>query len=181
MNKIAIISVSLIVAMVAGLAGCAIYAAPVIPQSLALIVPQKANLIAKVEIQQILYDTDFNHLYEEFAARTPGLPRTVNEALDEIRYESGIDPRDFTEAVIFTNTIHLVDLMDAAEFTNFPYSGVLLRGNFSEESFIANIEHRLDIKFETYGYKGVKIYTYRKMILPTFSVTFVDDELLLAG
>lgn len=160
---------------------CRTYPSPTIPSSLSLFVPQRADLIAKIEIQQILNDRDFAYLYQQWASEVSDIPRTVNELLDLVKSETGIDPRHFTEAVVFANASELVDFMGASRFLGVPYFGGLLRGTFSEENLIRNIEWKAHTKFETYKYKGAKVYTYTEKKVALFSITFVDDQLIVIG
>ena len=65
-NKVKwVCSIILMVAILL-LPSCKAYPSPTIPSSLSLFVPQRADLIAKVEIQEILNDGDFAYLYQGF-------------------------------------------------------------------------------------------------------------------
>lgn len=162
---------------------CTTYRTPTVPPSLALLVPQRADLIARVEIQQILNDADFAYLYRRFAAANPGMPRTVNEALDQVTDEFGIDPRDFRQAVAFANTSEL------AQFINSPYSGsggpywgALLRGSFAETRIMLSIAGLFGRGFEDYRYKGARIYNFTTEgpdIVWCF--TFINNDLIVVG
>ena len=160
---------------------CRTYPSPTVPSSLSLLVPQRADLIAKVEIQEILNDGDFAYLYQEFARRNTGIPRTVNEALDQVRHETGIDPRDFTEAVVFANASELADLMTSSGYPGVPYCGALLKGTFAEERLLLTIEGMIGSRFQTHRYKGNKIYTLTEKQQALFSFTFVSNELVVVG
>ncbi len=76
------------------------------------LVPQDANLIASIQISEIISDQDLRDAYDEFE-KEPGQPQTIEEALDELVGEIGIDLRDFSEAVIFADitTIEQADYL----------------------------------------------------------------------
>ena len=159
---------------------CRAYPTPTIPPSLALLVPQRADLITKIEIEQILNDGDFAYLYQRFAVANPGMPRTVNEALDQVTDETGIDPRDFTEAVAFANTLELAEFMSSA-YPGGPYWGALLKGSFAEERMMLAIAGLFGRELENYRYKGAKIYYYTEGREVLFSFTFVSSDLIVVG
>ena len=66
------------------------------------LVPQDANLVANIQISEIINDQDLSDAYAEFESE-PGQPQTLEEALDELVNETGIDLRDFSEVVIFAD------------------------------------------------------------------------------
>jgi len=159
---------------------CTTYPTPTAPSSVSLLVPQRADLIAGVEIQQMLNDGDFAYLYRRFAAANPDMPRTVNDALDQVTAETGIDPRDFRQAVAFANTSDLVQSM-GSPYLGEPYWGALLKGSFAEKRMILAISDLFSGEFETHRYKGAKIYTFTEGQEALFSVTFVNNELMVVG
>jgi len=50
-------------------------------------VPEKADLLGKVELAQIIGDEDFAELYAEIAAQNTILPQTLDAALDKLEIE----------------------------------------------------------------------------------------------
>ncbi len=165
---------------VAGLSACAKPAPAPAPEPLRLFVPQRADLVARVEIEQILNDGDFAYLYRRFAEQNAGMPRTVNEALDQVENETGIDPRDFKQAVAFAHTSELVQFMNSP-YPGGPYWGALLKGSFAEKRMILTIAGQFGREFENYTYKGAKIYTFTEGREVLFSFTFVNNELIVVG
>lgn len=145
-----------------------------------LLVPQRADLILKVEIEQIISDADFAHLYQRFAAVNPGMPRTLKEALDRVTDETGIDPRDFREAVVFANTSEVAHFMESPP-PGVPYWGALIRGSFAEKRMMLAIAGLVGREFENYKHNGAKIYYYTEEGETLFSFTFVSNDLIVVG
>lgn len=158
---------------------CTSYTPPMAPTT-ALLVPQRADLIASVEIEQILNDRDFAYLYQRVATANPSMPRTVNEALDQVKAETGINPRDFRQAVAFANTSELVQFIDS-QYLYRAYWGVLLKGRFAEERMILAIAGLFGHGFENYKYKGAKIYNFNEGREVLFSFTFINNDLIVVG
>ena len=141
-------------------------------------VPQDANLLAKIQISKIINDRDLRDAYDN-ATKEPEQPQTVEEALNELVTETGIDLRDFTQAVIFAD-------ITALEQTD--YLGVIAEGTFNEEQLIDNLEEQAGEELTTSDYKGYKLYTrgsnkYRLYIDEEegFGIAFLSDRMLLLG
>ncbi len=132
------------------------------------LVPQGANLIAEIQVSKIVDDQDFRDAYDK-ADKEPGQPQTIEEALDELVEETGIDLRDFSRAVIFAD----VTTMEQAE-----YLGCILEGTFDEKQFIDNIEEQAGDEFTTSDYKGYKLYIDEE---DEFGIAFLSDRMLLLG
>jgi len=131
-------------------------------------VPQDANLIANIQISKIINDRDLRDAYDE-ALEGAGQPQTFEEALDELVEASGIDLRDFSEAVIFADTTTL---------TQAGYLGVIVEGTFNETQFIDNIEQQTGEEFTTSDYKGYRLYTDEG---EEFGIAFLTNRVLLFG
>ena len=112
------------------------------------LVPQDANLIAEIQVSKILNDKDLRDAYAK-AEKEPGQPQTVDEALEELVEESGIDLRDVSNAVIFAD----MTTMNVEE-----YLGMIVEGTFNEKQFIDNIEQEMEEEFTTSDYKGYTLY-----------------------
>ena len=132
------------------------------------LVPQDANLVANIQISEIINDQDLSDAYAEFESE-PGQPQTLEEALDELVNEIGIDLRDFSEVVIFA---------DIATLTQAGYMGVIVEGTFNETQFINNIEQQMGQEFTTSDYKGYRLYTDEGQ---EFGITFLTNRVLLLG
>ncbi len=132
------------------------------------LVPRDATLIVSIQVSKILNDEDLRDAYNK-AEKERGQPQTVDEALDELVEEIGIDLRDISEAVIFTD-------MTAMEVEE--YLGIIVEGNFDKEQFIENIEEKADLDFTVSQYKGYKLYVDQD---EEFAVTFLSEKMVLLG
>lgn len=175
-----IVGIILIMLAVVAFPSCRSYQAPKVPPPLSLFVPQRADLVAKIEIEQILNDGDFAYLYQRFATRNPGMPRTVDQALDQVTDETGIDPRDFRQAVAFANTSEVAQFMESP-YPGGPYWGALLKGSFAEKRMMLTIAGLFGREFESYKYKGAKIYNFTEGREVLFSFTFASNDLIVVG
>ena len=155
------------VLILAAVAGCK--APEPTPEPTALeLVPQGANLIAEIQVSRIVDDQDLRDAYAK-ADKEPGQPQTVEEALDELVEESGIDLRDFSRAVIFAD----ITAMEQAD-----YLGCILEGTFDEKQFIDNMEEEAGEELTTSDYKGYRLYIDKE---DEFGIAFLSDKMLLLG
>jgi len=149
--------------MLATVAGCKA------PELTAIeLVPQDANLIADIQVSKIINDQDLRDAYDK-VKKEPGQPETVEEALNELIKETGIDLRDFYQAVIFA---------DVTTLEQAGYLGLVVEGTFDEKQFIDNIEEKAGEEFTTSDYKGYKLYIDKK---EEFGIAFLSDRMLLLG
>ncbi len=132
------------------------------------LVPQDANLVANIQISEIINDRDLRDAYAEFE-KEPEQPQTIEEALDELVNETGIDLRDFSEVVIFA---------DIATLAQAGYLGVIIEGSFNESQLINSIEQEAGEEFTTSDYKGYRLYTDE---VEEFGIAFLTDRMLLLG
>ncbi len=114
------------------------------------LVPEKASMIAHVDLSQITEDEDVAALYEAMPLE-PDMPQTLDEALDLAREEIGLDLRDFGEGLIFGEISEATGDMD--------YGGIVVKGTFTESDLSASIESAIEEEFTTISYKGHEIYT----------------------
>lgn len=131
-------------------------------------IPQNANLIANIQISKIINDRHLRDAYAEFE-KEPGQPQTLEEALDELVDETGIDLRDFSEVVIFADTATLAQA---------GYLGVIIEGTFNESQLIDSIEQEAGEEFTTSDYKGYSLYTDEG---EEFGIAFLTNRVLLLG
>ena len=129
-------------------------------------VPSTANLIASVKINEILGDPDIAQAYED-AEKDPDMPQTLDEALDEMEEETGIDLRDFDDAVVFAD----IEAEDG-------YWGAYITGAVEEEELIEAIEQEIGQELSHEEYRGYDIY-----VDPAgeTAVCFLDDTSFLVG
>lgn len=132
------------------------------------LVPQDANLIANIQISKIINDQDLRDAYEE-AEKEPGQPQTIEEALNDLVRESGIDLSDFSQAVIFA---------DVTTIAQADYVAIIIEGTVNEGQFIGNIEEETGEEFSTSDYKGYKLYIDEK---DEFGIAFLSDRMLILG
>jgi len=132
------------------------------------LVPQDANLIAVIQVSKIINDRDLRDAYDE-AEKDSGQPQTIEEALDELVEEVGVDLRDCQQAVIFADTTGLAQVA---------YLGVIIEGSFDEKQFIDNIEEKTGEELTTSDYKGYELYTDER---EQFGIAFLSDTMLLLG
>jgi len=132
------------------------------------LVPQDANLIANIQLSNIINDRDLRDAYDE-AEKGPGQPQTLEEALDELVEETGIDLRDFSEVLIFA---------DITTLAQADYLGVIVEGTFNETQFIDNIEQESGEELTTSDYKGYGLYTDEG---EEFGIAFLSNRVLLLG
>lgn len=134
-------------------------------------------------VQQLLNDADLGQLYEVYASKNVGMPRTVKGALDQVYYQTDVDPRDFVEAVVFANTIEVAqsEVAQSGSSQSIPYFGALLKGTFSPDRLIATIENKTNSKLDNSKYKGAKLYLYTQGPLARLCITFIGTQLILVG
>lgn len=162
-----VVAVSLLAVMPATvmLIGCQ---KPSIPTQ-ALLVPQKADAIAKVRIAEILNDEDIADLYARYAVTDPYAPQTLRLALDEFKDETGIDLRYFDEAVLFADVSTLENVI--------PYFGAIVECNVPAEYFFRVLEQVGGMDFATQKYSGYEIHTLNGDV----SIVFLNTELMAVG
>ena len=141
---------------------------PSIPTE-ALLVPQKADAIAKVKIAEILNDEDIADLYARYAVTDPDAPQTLRIALDELKDETGVDLRYFNEAVLFADLSTLENVI--------PYCGAIVECNVPAKYFFEVLGQLGGMDFETWEYRGYKIHTFENEV----SIAFLNRELLAVG
>jgi hypothetical protein len=129
--------------------------------------PQRADLLCKIELAKITTDEDFAELYQVIAAQNPDIPQTLDAALDQVENQTGIDPRDLTEALVFADTSTLIQSVESTQGSgSLPYCGALVEGDLDESSFILSIEEKIRQTLRRSDYQGYTIYT----------LTTLDDE-----
>ena len=132
------------------------------------LVPEGATLIGEIEAADILEKVDLDSLLDALPAEED-VPQTIDEALDLIVSETGIDLRDISRAIIFGDLEREDD-----------YFGLIVRGDFDEEGLVAAIERSTDSPLLTEIYKG------RDLHIPqddpdSFVFTLLDQDILVLG
>ncbi len=132
------------------------------------LVPQEANLVASIQISRILTDADLIAFYNE-ATKEPDIPQTFEQAMDLVADEIGIDPRDFSEAVIFGDT-------ESEDY----YFGAIITGTFDREALIESIEGAIGEGMIITDYRGYPIYTIR-IEGEEGAISFLSDDSFVFG
>lgn len=132
------------------------------------LVPENANLLVNIQASKIVDDQVLRYAYTE-TDKGPDLPQEVEEALDKVIEETGIDLRDISEAVIFAD----MTTMDVEE-----YLGIIVEGNFDKEQLIDNIEEKWEMDFTISEYRDYSLYIDRD---EEFAITLLSEKMLLCG
>ena len=111
------------------------------------LVPVGSNLIAQVQVAEILKDVDFAALYEA-APKEDEEPQTFDELLSLAFEESGIDFREFSDAVLFGDISRDED-----------YFAIIARGRFEEDQLLEAIERIGETPLTATEYKGRRIHS----------------------
>ena len=112
------------------------------------LVPAGSNLIAEVQLAKILADSDLKDLFGALPD-VGEIPGSLEEVLDLVIEETGVDPRQFDSLVIF------------ARFSGFDEDtegALILRGSFDEEMLVEAIEMATRGGLEESEYKEHRIY-----------------------
>ena len=108
--------------------------------------PSDADLIAKIQVAEILEDADFDSLYSEIPKGDDD-PQTLDDLLALATEEAGIDLRRFSDVVLFGDFTQIEN--------NF---GLIVRGSFEEDALIAAIDEVSGTSLDASEYKGHRVY-----------------------
>lgn len=135
------------------------------PQKL---IPDGSNLIAHVNINGMLADNGLLSLVSTITADQEN-PINIDDILEEALRETGVDLRQFAQAVIFT------DISRSDEF-----SGVIAKGRFDELALISSIRNAVDDRLVSAPYKGNLIYS-PEAISDAPSISILPEGILIVG
>jgi hypothetical protein len=147
--------------LLAGMVGCTGSSAEAIK-----IVPPNANFIAEVQLNELLNDQELIDAINE------NQDQSVDDMLDEVRDETGLDLRDFSRILIFG------DLDNSSWGPGSEYMGFIVQGNFNEDNFIQSIEDVTDEQMNTSDYKGYTLYTND---VDEYTIAFVSNKMFVFG
>ncbi len=157
----------LTIALIVGLGG-GIGCKPLPPHVvISELVPQEASLVMDIDLHYILNDEDIRGLLDEIAA-SQDEPQTVDEILDQFEAETGIDPRDFSRALVFGAD----DLED--------YGAIMLTGDFNQSDIIASVEQGTGEELTPSNYKNHTIYQ-ATVDETEVAICFLSDDTALGG
>jgi len=140
------------------------------------LVPQDANFLAYIHLNEILNDPDFRELYKYTYEAIPEeqksdeFPGTVEDALDMVRLATGLDLNDFSQVWIFG---------DSETFgEGNGYFGLLVQGDFDQSELIEAFEKSAGAEFSTEEYKGYQLYINEQEEL---ALAFLTQDMFVLG
>ena len=133
-------------------------------------VPSAASFVAQVQLDKLLNDRDLTGAYNK-AQKGTGQPQTAQEGLEKLTEKTGIDLRDFSQAVVFGDLLQLQNSKSG-------YLGAIAEGNFKEEEFVQGVKNKTGHELSTSDYKGYKLYADKDA---QTTLAFLDDGLLVIG
>jgi hypothetical protein len=119
------------------------------------LVPKNANVVGHVDLSKILQDNDLTGIYDK-VPKDSSYPQTFDDALSEAKDKLGIDPRDFDEIVLFSDTSEATGEDSTANFA------LIVKGTFNKSDLLNAIEtaaEEAEVQLDTTDYKGYEIYT----------------------
>lgn len=131
------------------------------------LVPQRADIVADVDLYRIFTDPDVLNLANEIGAKLEE-PKTVDELVDQLKQEIGIDLYDFSKIMLF----------GATEFEH--YVGAIVKGDFDQAALIGSIDSRFGEEMVTTSYKGYKLYLVTRED-EEIAISVLDDNSIALG
>ncbi|MBI4304304.1 MAG: hypothetical protein HY665_08225, partial [Chloroflexi bacterium] len=117
------------------------------------IIPEGANFVLDVKLDQLTGDTDIADAYKAAAKDYPGTPATLDAAIGEITNDSGVNLRDFSRVLLFFNS-------GEPGQSGFGDSGAaIITGNFQQDKFVTDIGKSMNETLTPTDYNGFTIYT----------------------
>ena len=133
------------------------------------LVPEGATLIVDIQVADILEKVDLDSLLDALPDEGD-VPQNIDEALDLIVSQTGIDLRDITQAIIFG---------DLQREDN--YFGLIVRGAIDEEGLVAAIQRATGAPLFTETYKGRELHVFGGESDGFIAFTSLDQESLVLG
>ncbi len=137
------------------------------------LVPADANLVAHIDLGQILLDPDVAGGFDS-APLGEDAPATLDEALAEVEAETGIDLLQFSRVVAFG----LVDTTGLDGPTDF---GILARGTFDGDAILDKIQMGTDGELQQDEYRGHTLLTGPADETSENAMTVLADEVFVFG
>ena len=151
MKKVSLLLLMLLLLVVSPLIGCSSGGAT---NPIGL-VPKNANVVGHVDLSKILQDKDLTGIYDK-VPKDPSYPQTFDDALAEAKDKLGIDPSDFDEIVLFSDTSESTGEDSSANFA------LIVKGTFNKSDLLNAIETAAEeaaVQLDITDYKGYEIYT----------------------
>jgi hypothetical protein len=134
------------------------------------LVPQAANLVAEIQISNIINNPILIRAYDS-TTKNASYPQTVQEALDKMIEKTGINIQDFSQVLIFGDINNIPNFKTS-------YMGVIAQGTFIEQQFVQNIEDKTGKTLSVIDYKGSKLYSDNSN---QYSLVFFSGSMLVFG
>jgi hypothetical protein len=141
------------------------------------LVPENTDLLAYIHLDKVLNDLDFQDLYKHIYQAIPEqqrlsqLPRTLEDASEMFRAQTGLDLNDFSEIWAFVD-------IDYSLETGY-YWGALVKGNFTKYRLLLMVGKLTNIGgVSVRQYKGYEIYTRQQ---EDVGLTFLRRDMLILG
>ncbi len=150
MKRVIILLLMVLLLVVSPLVGCSNSSDEVTNHiDLIGLVPQKANVVGKIDLKSIMEDKDLTDLYDE-AEKDSDQPQTFKDALAQLKDEYDIDLKSFHEGVVF---------MDVSESSDeVEYFGFIIQGTFDKDDLIAAIQSGTETELTKINYKDYDLY-----------------------
>ena len=134
------------------------------------LVPQTADIVGHVELNQIVDDADIAGIYAALP-KEEGDPQTLEEAVAKAVDMDCLDLRNFEEGWIFGNLLSLT-------IADTDYAAVILKGTFDESTVLNCARLEFGEGLTSIDYQGHTIYTGAE---EESGLAILSDDLLVAG
>ncbi len=135
------------------------------------LVPASANIVVKIQVDQILSNPALKKTYDELAKVKSSWPQTADDALNQLLQNTGVDPYTISVVVFFAD-------IESANSTQNTYEGIIASGSFNESTIIAKIEQNTEQGMTGSDYKGFKVYS---SVEGKFEIVFIDQGQIIMG
>jgi len=129
------------------------------------LVPEGADMIVGIKISEAISKWDLYSAVEE----EPGMSEQVEGAMGEFVGQTGVDPREVKDVVLFT---------DMATMETSEYMGFIMSGNFGDGDLVDGIEEETEMEFTQSEYGGFTLYTDRH---EEGAVVVLSKKLIIIG
>jgi hypothetical protein len=125
--------------------------------------------VVGLRVSDLLADQAIADLYAHAATTVPSSPPTLDLALDQLRSESGFDPRWVNDAIVFADTSALAE--------RDPYVGAVVRCSVPAKQAFELLRLLTVVDFEAYEYGSTDVYHIRSGL----DVAFLSSTLVVVG
>jgi len=139
------------------------------------LVPENADLLAYIQLDKVLNDPDFQDLYKHIYQAIPeqqrpsGLPRTLENASEMFKAQTGLDLNDFSEIWAFVDVDYLLE--------GGYYWGLIIKGDFLKYKLLLMVGKLTNIGgISVTQYKDYEIYTRQQ---EDVGITFLETNTVI--